>query len=105
MLQKMIKIQRIGMLVSISLIFLAFTGCDEKKELPGVSTQTMKCGAGKCGANMFTGNSTIEKNKRNLLSQMQVNDPRKKCVISAKTTKEAHNCVRDPNTNKLILIH
>lgn len=63
----------------------------------------MKCGAGKCGANMFDGKGALAKKKKNILSQMREDDPRKECVIKAKTTKETYNCVRSPKTKKLSL--
>lgn len=86
----------------IVLIFLS--GCSQEKEdrderkAPG-----MKCGAGKCGANMFDGNSALAKKKKNILSQMRDDDARKECVIAAKTTKAAYDCIRDPKGKKLIL--
>ena len=62
----------------------------------------MKCGAGKCGANMFEGNSALMKKKDNILSQMDPKDLRKECVLGAKTTKALYDCVRDTRTGKLI---
>ena len=79
---------------------LIFSGCGEKQE-ESSGTPGMKCGAGKCGANMFDSNSALAKKKRNILNQMRDNDSRKACVISAKTTKEVYNCVREPNGKKL----
>ena len=86
-----------------TLILVAFSGCGEKKEPPKTVGSGMKCGAGKCGANMFDGNSALDKKKKNILSQMREDDNRKDCVIGAKSTKEAYNCVRDAQTNKLSL--
>jgi len=63
----------------------------------------MKCGAGKCGANMFDGNSALDKKKKNMLSQMNDDDERKDCVIGSKTTKALYDCVRSPLTGKLSL--
>ena len=83
-------------------LMLVFIGCGEKKEEKS-SAAGMKCGAGKCGANMFDGNSALTKKKKNILSQMRETDPRKECVIEAKTTKATYNCVRDPKGDKLIL--
>ena len=81
-------------IAALTLLVLGTGGCGEKKEdssrVPG-----MKCGAGKCGANMFDGNSALVKKKKNILNQMREDDPRKDCVISAKSTKEVYNCVRD----------
>ena len=80
---------------------LLFVGCGEKKEES--STPGMKCGAGKCGANMFDGNSALAKKKKNILTQMREDDSRKDCIIKAKTTKEAYECVRDPKTKKMTI--
>jgi len=89
--------------VLIALVsFVLLTGCGEKKQEKS-SAPDMKCGAGKCGANMFDGNSALAKKKKNILSQMREDDPRKDCVIAAKTTKEAYNCVREPDGKKLTM--
>ena len=86
-----------------SLLLLTFSGCNEKKEPPKSVASGMKCGAGKCGANMFDGNSALAKKKKNILSQMRDNDSRKDCVIGALSTKEAYDCVRDKTSGKLSL--
>ena len=83
------------------LLLIGLSGCGEKKEES--SAPGMKCGAGKCGANMFDGNSALAKKKKNILSQMREDDPRKDCVIKANTTKAAYNCVREPGGNKLTM--
>jgi len=83
------------------LLLIGLSGCGEKKE--ETSAPGMKCGAGKCGANMFDGNSALAKKKKNILDQMRENDSRKECVINAKTTKAAYNCVREPGGNKLTM--
>ena len=81
-------------------------GCSDKSKKTE-STKTslteggMKCGAGKCGASMVDGNTVLAKKKKNILSQMRDTDSRKKCVLSAKTSKSLYNCVRDPKTNRL----
>ena len=87
----------------IAIVFLSgcdFKPVDEGKALP---KSAMKCGAGKCGANMFDTNSALDKKKKNILSQMKEEDPRKDCVTKAKTTKAAYDCVRDPETKKLTI--
>ncbi len=90
-------------LIFMSLIILTFSGCSEKKEPPKTVGSGMKCGAGKCGANMFDSNSALDKKKKNILSQMDENDNRKDCVIAASSTKEAYDCVRDKETQKMSL--
>ncbi len=83
-------------------ITLAFSACSEtQKEEKGSASSGMKCGAGKCGANMFDGKGALAKKKKNILSQMRENDPRKACVIEAKNTKEAYECVKHKETNKM----
>ena len=86
-----------------TLVLVAFNGCDEKKEPPKTVGSGMKCGAGKCGANMFDGNSALDKKKKNILSQMREDDKRKDCVVAATSTKDAYNCVRDKETQKMTL--
>ena len=83
-------------------LVLVFFGCvdkkDEKKKVAG-----MKCGAGKCGANMFDGNAALKKKKANILNQLSKDDYRRDCVKKAKSTKEVYDCVRNPMTNRLSL--
>ncbi len=81
---------------------LSFSACtDSDKDANKSKTPGMKCGAGKCGANMFDGKGALAKKKKNMLSQMRENDPRKECVITAKTAKEAYACVKHKETNKM----
>ncbi|MCW9026852.1 MAG: hypothetical protein OQJ77_06000, partial [Thiovulaceae bacterium] len=49
----------------------------------------------------FDGNSALDKKKKNILSQMREDDTRKSCVISAKTTKELYDCVREKDGKRL----
>ncbi len=95
---------RLLLIFITTLLLVLSTGCNEKdnaaKESSGMSAG-MKCGAGKCGANMFDGNAAVAKKKANIIKQMQENDPRRDCVANAETTKEVYNCVRDPETGKL----
>jgi len=93
--------KKISLLIAI--LFLGFTACSQEKISKGTQSTQMKCGAGKCGANMFDGNSALAKKKKNILSQMREDDTRKECVIKAKTTKEAYACVRSPKTQKMSL--
>ena len=89
------------LLLSTTLLLAACSKTE--KEPQGSVSGGMKCGAGKCGANMFDGRGALAKKRKNILSQMREDDPRKACVIAAKTTKEAYNCVRSPQTNRLTL--
>ena len=78
-------------------------GCSDKKG-DGKASLTeggMKCGAGKCGASMVDGNTIVAKKKKNILSQMRKDDPRKDCVIKASSNKALYDCIRDPETNRL----
>jgi len=93
MLKTALAVLVLGVLVS---------GCSKDKEETS-SAPGMKCGAGKCGANMFDGNSALAKKKKNILSQMRKDDPRKDCVVAAKTTKAAYDCVREPDGKKLTM--
>lgn len=87
-----------------SLAILVLGACsNEAPKKSNNKLMDMKCGAGKCGANMFDGNTGLFKKKKNILSQMREDDPRKECVIAAKTTKATYDCVRDPRGKKLIM--
>jgi len=99
----MIKKIKCLQIISIGLLLVAFSGCSDTKDAKGSKAPGMKCGAGKCGANMFDGKGALAKKKRNILHQMREDDPRKDCVITAKTTKEAYDCVRSPETKKMTL--
>ena len=86
------------------LLVLLFVGCsNDIQENKKAKTPGMKCGAGKCGANMFDGNAALAKKKKNILNQMRKDDPRKDCVLKAKTTKSLYDCVRSPKSGKLSL--
>ena len=88
---------------SALLLLLSFSACSDDKGAKKSSAPGMKCGAGKCGANMFDGNAALVKKKKNILKQMRENDPRKGCVKGAKSTKALYDCVRDPKTKKMTL--
>ena len=90
-------------LILATLLLGAVAGCSDTKDAKKSKTPGMKCGAGKCGANMFDGKGALAKKKKNILSQMREDDSRKDCVINAKTTKDVYSCVRSPDTNKLTL--
>jgi len=95
--------KRLLTLITILLLLLT-TGCNnrdnsEKESSPAAGG--MKCGAGKCGANMFDGNAALVKKKKNVTNQMRDDDPRRDCVATASTTKEVYDCVRDPKTGKM----
>ena len=86
------------------LLLLLFTACsDQTEKAKGSASSGMKCGAGKCGANMFDGKGALAKKKKNILRQMREEDSRKECVIKAKNTKEAYDCVRSPETKRMSL--
>ncbi len=89
--------------LGIAIVLLLSACSDTKKESQKSAASDMKCGAGKCGANMFDGKGTLAKRKNNILSQMREDDPRKECVKLAKSTKEAYDCVRSPQSGKLTL--
>lgn len=78
-----------------------FVGCSEQKNAQKEVPAAMKCGVGKCGASLADSSSTLAKKKNNILNQMREDDPRKNCVLEAKTTKELYDCVRSPITNRL----
>ena len=84
----------------LTIAAVLFFGCvdkkDEKKKVAG-----MKCGAGKCGTNLFDGNAALAKKKANIIKQLRKGDKRKDCVAKAKSTKEAYDCVRNPKTGRL----
>jgi len=90
-------------LVTISILVLFLSACSDEKRTTKSSAPGMKCGAGKCGANMFDGNAALSKKKKNILAQMREDDPRKNCVKMAKTTKKMYDCVRDPKTHIMTL--
>lgn len=74
---------------------------DDTAKNSAVAGSGMKCGAGKCGANMFDGSAALVKKKANITKQMREDDPRRECVADAKTTKAVYDCVRDPESGKL----
>ena len=87
-----------------SLAILVLGGCTSQEPQEGNKTvKDMKCGAGKCGANMFDGNAALIKKKKNILSQIREADGRRECVLAAQTTKTLYDCVRDEKTGKLSL--
>ncbi len=88
---------------AIALLTLSLIGCSDDKGAKKSSAPGMKCGAGKCGANMFDGSAALVKKKKNIVSQMRKDDPREACVKSARSTKALYDCVRDPKTKKMTL--
>ncbi len=84
-------------------IIIVFSGCSDDKSAKKSTAPGMKCGAGKCGANMFDGNAALAKKKKNILAQMRQEDSRKGCVLVARSTKALYDCVRSPQTGKLTL--
>ena len=87
-----------------ALLLVLSTGCNNRDDTTKESNPAaggMKCGAGKCGANMFDGNAALVKKKKNVTIQMRDDDPRRDCVAKASTTKEVYDCVRDRKTGKM----
>ena len=90
--------------VLLSSLLLFVSACSDAKKNPkGSASSGMKCGAGKCGANMFDGKGALAKKKKNILAQMREGDPRKGCVVDAKNTKALYDCVRSPKTQRMSL--
>jgi len=85
------------------LVLFSLSACDTKKEAKTANGTSMKCGAGKCGANMFDATSALAQKKRNILNQMREDDTRKTCVLDALNTKALYACVRSPQSGKLTL--
>jgi len=90
-------------LLTLSTLVFFMSACSDERKNAKSSTPGMKCGAGKCGANMFDGNGALVKKKKNILAQMRKDDPRENCVKSAKSTKKLYDCVRDPKTHIMTL--
>ncbi len=87
-----------------TLLLVLSTGCNNRDNSTKESNPAaggMKCGAGKCGANMFDGNAALVKKKKNVTSQMREDDPRRDCVANASSTKAVYDCVRDSKTGML----
>ena len=97
------RTKKLLQVILATLLLGVLAGCSDTKDAKKSKTPGMKCGAGKCGANMFDGKGALAKKKKNILGQMRKDDPRKDCVITAKTTKEAYDCVRSPKTKKMTL--
>ena len=90
--------------ITTLLLVLGISACSDRDDSPkeeSAAVGGMKCGAGKCGANMFDGNAALVKKKANITAQMKEDDPRRDCVFKAATTQEAYDCVRDAETGKL----
>ncbi|SFV71668.1 hypothetical protein MNB_SV-13-943 [hydrothermal vent metagenome] len=90
--------------IKTSLILLSlfvFTACNGEKQEKSITEGGMKCGAGKCGASMVDGSAVLVKKKMNVLNQLEEDDNRRDCVLSANTTKALYNCVRVEETKRL----
>jgi uncharacterized low-complexity protein len=85
----------------VSVVFVA-GGCGRDSGGHGKSN-TMKCGAGKCGANMIDSESVLEKKRADITAQMREDDPRRGCVVKAQNTETLYDCIRDPETGKLTM--
>ena len=64
-------------------------------------SSSMKCGSGKCGANMIDSESVLEKKRADITGQMSKDDPRRGCVVKAQSIEILYDCIRDPKTGKL----
>lgn len=80
---------------------LIFEGCTPKKNETSITEGGMKCGAGKCGASMVDGSTILVKKKINILNQLEIDDNRRECVLSANSSKQLYNCVRVEETQRL----
>jgi len=89
--------------LSLLTITLLLSGCTDKDEKKSLTEGGMKCGAGKCGASMVDGSAVLVKKKMNIVNELTKEDKRRDCVLKAKTTKALYNCVRDPETGRLII--
>ena len=83
-----------------SLVLIFLSGC-AKKERDELKSDGMKCGAGKCGVSMASGNSALEKKRITVLKQMRKDDPRESCVLKASDMVSLMECLRDPKTNRI----
>ncbi len=72
-----------------ALLFLS--GCKDKKQS---SKTNMKCGAGKCGANMSESSTRLEKRRIKILKQMKSSDEAQECVKGASSMKELYGCLK-----------
>ncbi len=84
----------------IFILLFVFIGCSDKPKIKE-KVEGMKCGAGKCGANMFDANQALAKKKSNILKQLKKGDKRVDCIKNAKTTKILYDCIRNPKTKRL----
>lgn len=92
-------VKKISSVIVVAALILG--GCSSEKEKKKSDVAGMKCGAGKCGANMFDSNKALSKKRKNILAQLRDDDPRKDCVKKAKSTKTLYDCVRNPMTGRL----
>ncbi len=94
-----------GPILILSGVFLfaacSDTGSEAEEGKASLTEGGMKCGAGKCGTSMVDGNTILAKKKKNILSQMREDDPRKGCVLRAGSSKTLYDCIRDPKTGYL----
>lgn len=84
--------------VSVAVVTLCGCGKKEKKEL---ASDGMKCGAGKCGASMASGNLVLEKKRTLILKQLRKDDPRESCVLNATSAKTLYACLRNQQTGRI----
>ena len=89
------------MILTAMSLLLTLSGCSDKEKRKSLTEGGMKCGAGKCGANMADGGTLLDKKRMNILNQMRKEDTRRDCVLKAKTTKGLYDCVRDIKTGRI----
>lgn len=80
---------------------ILFSACSGDKQKESITEGGMKCGPGKCGASMVDGSAVLVKKKMNILKQLEEDDDRRECVLSAITTKALYDCVREEETGRL----
>jgi len=83
-------------------LLLLLTACNDRKKSDAPTAGGMKCtGGGKCTGSLAGRNTSLAKKQQIILSQMRDDDPRRTCVMTAKSVQALYDCVRDPATGRL----